>query len=265
MYLVNEREALDIDYPADFAMAKRLLEPLYFAASDGRSDILLKQAKSLALDVSSVLHISFDLDGVLVDSIKLMEMSWEDSIKKCDLDIPFELYRDKIGLPFEDILKSLHVPVHKREKVTQCYEAFSITNSNIVRVYPDTIASLKVLSSENIKLSVVTSKSKRRAIPLIKDLLPGISFCSIICPEDIPSGRGKPCPDPILLACMTAEVDPSKSIYVGDMLSDLEAASRAGVPFVFADWGYSSKNLKRTNWFATLHDFSSYITSIKEQ
>lgn len=265
IYTVNEREAIDIDNPVDFAMAKRLLEPLTFAKSEGRSEILLLQAKSLALDVSAIEHVALDFDGVLIDSIELMEMSWQYAMNECNLTIPFELYKNKIGLPFSSILESLEISTDKREAVTFSYEKYSLENADLIKIYPDTVNSLLDLQSKKVKLSVVTSKSKMRTIPLLQSLFPCITFCCVICPEDVPLGRGKPCPDPILQACMAAEVDPSNSVYVGDMLSDLEASNRAGVPFVFADWGYSNKNLKRTNWFASLKDFADYISSTLDE
>jgi phosphoglycolate phosphatase-like HAD superfamily hydrolase len=51
-------------------------------------------------------------------------------------------------------------------------------------------------------------------------------------------GRGKPAPDPILLALTDLGVDPADAVYVGDMPVDQEAAHRAGVPYVHAGWGY---------------------------
>ena len=51
-------------------------------------------------------------------------------------------------------------------------------------------------------------------------------------------GRGKPAPDPVLLALTDLGVDPADAVYVGDMAVDQEAAHRAGVPYVRAGWGY---------------------------
>ena len=56
--------------------------------------------------LSSKKNIIFDLDGVLLDSIKntyFMEFSKQ----KFDLNISFDEYYKHIGIPFKDILKSL--------------------------------------------------------------------------------------------------------------------------------------------------------------
>jgi beta-phosphoglucomutase-like phosphatase (HAD superfamily) len=51
--------------------------------------------------------IIFDLDGVLFDSKKNMEISWNFVKKKYQLKIKFESYFQNIGMPFLNILKKL--------------------------------------------------------------------------------------------------------------------------------------------------------------
>ena len=58
-------------------------------------------------------NIIFDLDGVLLDSLKNMLISWNSVNKKFDLNISFEKYYKHIGVPFKDILKSLNIKKNK--------------------------------------------------------------------------------------------------------------------------------------------------------
>ena len=53
--------------------------------------------------------IIFDLDGVLINSILNMEVSWDLTCKKFGLDIKFINYKKNIGLPFKIILKKLNI------------------------------------------------------------------------------------------------------------------------------------------------------------
>jgi phosphoglycolate phosphatase-like HAD superfamily hydrolase len=80
---------------------------------------------------------------------------------------------------------------------------------------------------------VVTSKPLHRAVPLLGRL--GTPFAVVRALGD---GRGKPAPDPLLRAVLELGVDPAQAVYVGDMAVDQEAAERAGMHFVLADWGY---------------------------
>ena len=63
--------------------------------------------KSIEKKLSNKKNIIFDLDGVLIDSLKNMETSWSFTNKKFSLDIPFDNYCKYIGKPFKETLKSL--------------------------------------------------------------------------------------------------------------------------------------------------------------
>ena len=47
----------------------------------------------------------------------------------------------------------------------------------------------------------------------------------------------KPAPDPILLAMEKLHADPSNTVYIGDMKTDLQAAHAAGTKFAGALYG----------------------------
>ena len=47
----------------------------------------------------------FDLDGVLINSKKNMQVAWNEVNKKLNYSTKFSNYFNNIGLPFEDILK----------------------------------------------------------------------------------------------------------------------------------------------------------------
>src|SRR5690606_23280337 len=89
------------------------------------------------------------------------------------------------------------------------------------------------LTDAGCRLGVVTSKPRQRAVPLVEML--GASFVTVRTPEAV---RGKPAPDPLMLAMVDAGVDPADTIYVGDMAVDQQAARRAGVAYAHAAWGY---------------------------
>ena len=51
----------------------------------------------------------FDLDGVLIDSKKNMQLSWNELSVKNNINVPFSNYFSLIGLPFIQILKKLKI------------------------------------------------------------------------------------------------------------------------------------------------------------
>ena len=57
-------------------------------------------------DFNKKTFIIFDLDGVLFDSKKKIQVAWETTSKKFKLNTSFNAYFNKIGMPFLKILKS---------------------------------------------------------------------------------------------------------------------------------------------------------------
>jgi len=60
----------------------------------------------------------------------------------------------------------------------------------------------------------------------------------------------KPHPLPLLHAAALAEVTPAECIYVGDAERDVQAAHRAGMPALVANYGYLRPDENSTDWGA---------------
>lgn len=179
--------------------------------------------------------LGFDFDGVIIDSIRCMEMSWNHVAKEFLLDISFEAYSRNIGLPFEMIMSNLGVTSSLAEKVKSRYLSLSQDFSNLVEPFPEALDFLiKASRSDLIKTCIITSKPRPRAQALTASL--GIGHVLLVCPEDV--GRGKPFPDPLFFANDFFSIRSDESLYVGDMNSDYLAALAAGWHFAFAAWGY---------------------------
>ena len=64
------------------------------------------------------------------------------------------------------------------------------------------------------------------------------SITTVVTPDSIATGRGKPYADPLLLACIHIKKSPANTIYVGDMASDYKCALNANIDYAHAGWGY---------------------------
>ncbi|MFB6631321.1 HAD family hydrolase [Streptomyces sp. NPDC056362] len=173
-----------------------------------------------------------DLDGVLLDTRPVMERAWQQVQKGHGLDVPFEEYERHLGRPFADIMERLGFA--ESEPFHRTYDEASIAASHLAREFDGTVEVLRAFIAAGWLLGVVTSKPLERAAPLLTNL--GCPFSTVRTPNG--GGRGKPAPDPVLLALTDLGVDPAEAVYVGDMAVDQEAARRAGVPYVHAGWGY---------------------------
>lgn len=205
------------------------------------------------MKISKKKLLIFDLDGVLFDSRKNMELAWNSTSKKFDLDVPFSLYFKKIGMPFSEILKSLDIKPKK--KIIDHFKNISLKNINKIKPYKNTIKSLNFLKKKKIKFSIVTSKDSKRTKFLLKKFK--IYPNSIHCPNN--KHRGKPFPDHILNSIKKNSVKRKDACFFGDMTVDYLAAKNAKIDFIFANYGYGKKKSFYKNQIKNLKDIKKLI------
>jgi len=95
---------------------------------------------------------------------------------------------------------------------------------------------LNQLESSQLPWGIVTNKSERFTKPLIE--LMGLSQRSASTVSGDTTPHSKPHPEPILHAARIANLDPNKSLYVGDDIRDVIAGKAAGMKTVAAAYGY---------------------------
>ena len=195
--------------------------------------------------------IVFDLDGVIVDSRANMEYSWNKVQTQLSVSTPFECYFALIGRPFEDIISKLGLSAQLKE-IEDIYCTSSSQNIDLVHFYPDVEETLLLLANAGMLLAMVTSKDAIRTSMILKRLQ--VEFVAVQTPSK--GFRGKPAPDHLMAAMARANVDPINTVYIGDMESDAEAAERAGIDYIHAQWGYGELPV---NAFAIASKFSDLL------
>ena len=178
----------------------------------------------------------FDLDGVIFDSKKNMELAWNETSKKYNLNIFFPAYFKRIGIPFLEILKSLGVK--PKNEIYQCYKDTSLKKIHVIKPYKYVIDQLKLLKKNNIKFLIVTSKDSKRTKFLLRKF--NIQPNTIHCPNN--RLRGKPYPDHLLNSLKRNRVKSKDACFFGDTKVDFMAAKKAKIDFIFAKYGYGKKN-----------------------
>ena len=101
--------------------------------------------------------IVFDLDGVLIDSLPNMKLSWDTVRHTHNIETPFESYQKHIGKPFPDIMNALGVPL----KVQSTSEEASEQNIDKIKLYEGAFDTLTILK-QNYKIAICTSKGEKR-------------------------------------------------------------------------------------------------------
>ena len=179
--------------------------------------------------------ILLDLDGVIIDSRKNMELSWSTVQTVFQIDIPFKNYFKLIGRPFNDVIDILGLTDYG-DKIKKVYDVASASRQDLVKFFDECIELLKEFKKDGLKIGIVTSKTAERTEKIVQTM--GVDFNVVECPND--KSRGKPNPDPLLKAMFKCGKDPIETIYIGDMPVDCEAACRAKIDYIHANWGYGN-------------------------
>ncbi|WP_062311066.1 HAD family hydrolase [Polynucleobacter sinensis] len=95
---------------------------------------------------------------------------------------------------------------------------------------------LNQLDYAQLPWGIVTNKSERFTHPLTELMGLRQRAASTVSGDTTP--YSKPHPEPILHAAKIANIDPSKSIYVGDDIRDIVAGKAAGMKTIAAAYGY---------------------------
>lgn len=179
----------------------------------------------------------FDLDGVLIDSKKNMQVSWEDVNKKYNLKVPFENYFKLIGMPFYIILKKLKIKPANYKKISKEYNINSIENIKYIKLQRGVLKTLDILKKNGKIVGILTSKEKIRTKKILKKLK--IKLNLVLCPQR--NLIGKPNPKQINELSKKRKIQKNQMVYIGDMSVDKLTAKNAKIDYIHAKYGYSKK------------------------
>lgn len=187
-------------------------------------------------------HFCFDLDGTLVKSHITIYKTTIKALK--DLQIPDDnlkedLFYERIGHHFEDIFKELGVPVNNFDVFIEIYknQYFDFIGESVL--YEGVEEIFKYLRSKNILISLLTTKGQGQAEKIVDHFNLTKYF-------DLVSGRRngiahKPSAEPLLLNCKKLNVNPDKTLMVGDTELDIKCGKNAGAKTCAVSYGYRSK------------------------
>ena len=194
------------------------------------------------ISVASPFHgVFFDLDGTLADTAPdLVAATNQLLIARNLAPKPYELLRPHASAGARGLLQGAFgiTPEHPdfiplRDEFFLNYEKDLLVHSKLFDGMDDL---LKTMEEANLPWGIVTNKSERFTHPLTE--LMGLRERAVSTVSGDTTPRAKPHPEPILHAARIANIDPTKSIYVGDDIRDVIAGKAAGMLTVAAAYGY---------------------------
>ena len=206
----------------------------------------------------------FDLDGVLIDSEPLHGKAWRETAALFDLNLTYSQLkllrgRRRIDCATElvkliphsvktDEILRLHMPISRRLILTA--QAMSGSESLVKRCYQSNIPMALVTSSSSESLKIKTAHHKWINL-----------FSTQVHGDDKLLAKGKPAPDPYLLAAEKLNISPEECWAVEDSIAGVSSALKAGCFVLFLK--EQSDELSDKDFFANENNLK-IINHLKE-
>ena len=182
--------------------------------------------------------IIFDVDGTLWDSTGIVADAWTDylrEIEHIDMTVTVEKLKSLFGRPLPVIAEQIFPDRGKEEQIRLIDGCCQAEHRALLRqcapLYPELEETLKALAAE-YPLYMVSNCQAGYIEVFLEATGFGRYFSGHLCHGD--TGADKP----ETISILMKEQHLQSPVYVGDTMGDFLSCRKAGVPFVFASYGF---------------------------
>ena len=182
--------------------------------------------------------IIFDVDGTLWDSTGIVAEAWSDYLiptEHMDTDVSAKRLMGLFGQLLPDIARALFPELPEAEQLRIIDGCCQAEHEALLRkcapLYPDLEETLKILSSR-FPLFIVSNCQAGYIEVFLKSTGFGHYFKGHLCPGDTGMAKAEN------IMKIREDNNLSDPVYIGDTLGDFNACRKAGVPFIFAEYGF---------------------------
>ncbi|MCX5786906.1 MAG: beta-phosphoglucomutase family hydrolase [Elusimicrobia bacterium] len=206
--------------------------------------------------VSKARAFLFDLDGVVVDNMKVHAESWRRFLARRGIRIDLEDFHERTaGIPAREVLAHYLGRRLGRAEVGALVAAKEALYRKLYRPamhpLPGLTRFLRAARSLGIRLGLGSGATEDNVAFVLDGLKLREYFDSIVCATDV--RRGKPHPDTFLRLAKKLGVRPSRCIVFEDALLGEEAARRARMRVVAVTTSHPARAFKQP--LKAVHDF----------
>lgn len=179
--------------------------------------------------IKEVKVLFFDLDGVLIDTEPLYFRFWKEACAYFGYKLDDESALSMRSRDVEDargFFNSLGKLDYDQVKAKRIELMNEYLANHPIRYKPGAINILQKYKNEGKKIYIVTSNKFEKAKKIVDELKLDKYIDDIISAKD--AKRGKPFPDPYLLACSKIGISPSEVVVFEDSPNGLKSSYSAG-------------------------------------
>jgi pyrophosphatase PpaX len=185
--------------------------------------------------------VLFDLDGTLIDSVRLILDSYHHTLATHGLPPRTdEDWLEGIGTPLSVQFAAWH-DSGLLDALIATYREYNLKHHDrMVTVYPGVVDLIQVLKREGLATGLVTSKNRSGAVRGLTLARLESLMDVLVCADEV--DNPKPHPEPVEKAMRLLDADPAETIYVGDSIHDMRSGRAAGVRTAAVLWGPFGRN-----------------------
>ncbi|HKU63342.1 MAG TPA: HAD-IA family hydrolase [Gemmatimonadales bacterium] len=181
--------------------------------------------------------VLFDLDGTLIDSVRLILDSYHHTLAAHGL--PPRTDDDwlrGVGTPLTSQFAEYRDDRGTLEALIATYRQYNLEHHDrMVTVYPGVVAAVQALKEAGVATGLVTSKNRSGAVRGLTLARLESMMDVLVCADEVTNP--KPHPEPVETAVRLLAADPKTTVYVGDSIHDMLSGRAAGVRTAAALWG----------------------------
>jgi pyrophosphatase PpaX len=179
----------------------------------------------------------FDLDGTLLDSVRLILDSYHHTTEVHGLPRRTDAeWLAGLGTPLRVQFAPYADTPERMAELIATYREYNLGHHDAqVSAYPGVPEAIGSIRSRGVRLGLVTSKNRSGAERGLRVIGLDTHFEVIVGADDVE--HPKPHPEPVLQALDRMRVAAADAIYIGDSTHDMESGRAAGVRTAAVLWG----------------------------
>ena len=181
--------------------------------------------------------VLFDLDGTLIDSVRLILDSYHHTLATHGLPPRSdEEWLAGVGTPLTVQFADWRDDPETLQALIATYREYNLKHHDrMVTVYPGVVEVVRALKADGVATGLVTSKNRAGALRGLTLVQLEALMDVLVCADEVENP--KPHPEPVEKAVRLLSADPRATVYVGDSVHDMLSGRAAGVRTAAVLWG----------------------------
>jgi pyrophosphatase PpaX len=216
--------------------------------------------------MSALRTLLFDLDGTLIDSVRLILDSYHHTLAAHGLPgRTDDEWLQGVGTPLRVQFADWKDDPERLEALIATYREYNLANHDrMVTIYPGVLEAMRQVKARGATTGLVTSKNQQGAVRGLR--LVGLNelIDVMVCADDVENP--KPHPEPVERAVRLLGADPTATVYIGDSIHDMRSGRAAGVKTAAVLWGpFGREHLEHAEPDFWLQRPEEIVTLLEEQ